>query len=349
MKTSKKQGQLYQLTNKNKTLYDYTLGILNRTLSMFEYQNLPETIPQYALEKQLQMNGYSVIFKAGQNLYCTVAGLAGQEQSPYGEPTTAIINVPALNFNQTLTINQDCVLIKNDDLRVGLMPTITKHGTQQLENEITMLLTDYNARIQTLISAGTDQTIQDARNYINQIIDGNLSVVGENSFYQDLKTHNPSQNAKENYQDLIAYQQYIKSDLYNEIGLTSLNNMKKERLITSEVDSGSDQIFPYIDNMLRNRKTGIDMVNKLFNGKVAVDFGSTWKDKAEQRNTPDQTGQPVQPVQPVQQVQPQPVQPVKQVKQVEQQPVQNVQQVQTTKQTTPVQPAKPVPSKKEAN
>lgn len=287
MKTIKKQAQLYQITNKQKSLYDFTLGILNRTLSMFQYQGLPESLPQSVLEKQLQISGYSVIFKVGQDLLCTVAGLSGQEKNPYNEPTSAIINVPALNFNKTLTINKDCVLIKNDDLKVGLMPTICKHGTQTIENEITMLLADYNARIQTLISAGTDQTIQDAQNYINQIIDGNLSVISENSFYQDLKTHNPSQNAKENFQDLIAYQQFIKSDLYNELGLSSLNNMKKERLITSEVDDQTDQIYPYVDNMLRNRKNGIEMVNKLFNGKVAVDFSSTWKDKADQRNTPE--------------------------------------------------------------
>ena len=307
MKTIKKQAQLYQITNKKQSLYDYTLGILNRTLSMFQYQGLPDSLPQSVLEKQLQISGYSVIFKVGQDLFCTAAGLSGQEKNPYNEPTTAIINVPALNFNRTLTINKDCVLIKNDDLMVGLMPTICKHGTQTIENEITMLLADYNARIQTLISAGTDQTIQDAQNYINQIIDGNLSVIGENSFYQDLKTHNPSQNAKENFQDLIAYQQFIKSDLYNELGLSSLNNMKKERLITSEVDDQTDQIYPYVDNMLRNRKNGIEMVNKLFNGKVAVDFSSTWKDKADNRNTPDQNKQPTQqeqPQQPTQQEQP---------------------------------------------
>lgn len=277
---------------------------------MFDYENLPDTLKSSIMEDQLQENGYTVIFKYQNNLYSTVAGLSGCEKSPYNEPTTAIINVPALNFNQTLIINKDCVLIKNDDLMVGLMPTILKHGTLSIENEITMLLADYNARIQTLISAGTDQTIQDAQNYINQIIDGNLSVIGESAFYQDLKTHNPSQNAKENFQDLIAYQQYIKSDLYNELGLSSLNNMKKERLITSEVDSESDQIFPLVDNMLRNRKEGIEMVNKLFNGKINVDFGSTWKDKADSRNTPDQTKQPTQQEQPEQPTEPtQPEQP----------------------------------------
>ena len=324
MKTSKKLVNLYQITNKERNLYDYLRSIINRTLSMFEYENLPDTLKSSIMEDQLQENGYTVIFKYQNKLYSTVAGLSGREKSPYNEPTTAIINVPALNYNQTLTISKDCVLIKNDDLMVGLMPTILKHGTLSIENEITMLLADYNARIQTLISAGTDQTIQDAQNYINQIIDGNLSVVGESAFYQDLKTHNPSQNAKENFQDLIAYQQYIKSDLYNELGLSSLNNMKKERLITSEVDSESDQIFPLVDNMLRNRKEGINMVNKLFNGKISVDFGSTWKDKADNRNTPDQTKQPQQPTQQEQQEQPQ-------------QPTQTEQQKQPTQQEQPQQ------------
>ena len=308
MKTNKKQAQLYQITNKRQSLTDYANSIFNRTLSMFEYKNLPETLPQAELEKQLQGNGYAVVFKYHDQLYSTSASLTGQDKSPYNQPTQAIINIPALNFNQTLTINEDCVLVKNDDLQVGLLPSILKHGTLAIENEITMLLADYNARIQTLISAGTDQTIQDAQKYINRIVDGNLSIIGENAFYQDLKTHNPSQNSKENFQDLIAYEQFIKSDLYNELGLSSLNNMKKERLITSEVDSESDQIYPYVDNMLRNRKDGINMVNKLFNGKIQVDFGSTWKDKADQRNTPRQQStkqeQPTQPTEPTEQTQP---------------------------------------------
>lgn len=294
MKTNKKLAQLYQITNKRESLTDYANSIFNRTLSMFEYKNLPDTLPQAELEKQLQGKGYTVVFKYNNQLYSSSASLTGQSDSPYNLPTKAIINIPALDFYQTLTINKDCVLIKNDDLQVGLLPSILKHGTLAIENEITMLLADYNARIQTLISAGTDQTIQDAQNYINQIIDGNLSIIGESAFYEDLKTHNPSQNAKETFQDLIAYHQFIKSDLYNEIGLSSLNNMKKERLITSEVDSESDQIYPFVDNMLRNRKTGIDMVNKLFNGKIQVDFGSTWKDKADTRNTPLQNEKPVE-------------------------------------------------------
>lgn len=286
MKTNKKQAKLYQITNKENSLYDFTLSILNRTLGMFEYKNLPETLPQVEIEKRLQTKGHATIYQYKNNLYVTTGNLNGQELSPYNEPTHVNINVPAFNLSQRLEIGTQCVVIYNDDMKTGLLDTINKHGTLMVENEITMLLSTYNARIQTLISAGTDQTINDAQKYLNQIIDGNLGVIGENSFFNDLKTHNAQAAAKQDMTQLIQLQQFFKSDLYNELGLSSLNNMKKERMNVDEVNANNDNIYPFIDGMLRNRMDGIKMLNKLFNGNIEVDYSSTWKDKADNRNTP---------------------------------------------------------------
>lgn len=286
MKTNKKQAKLYQITNKENSLYDFTLSILNRTLGMFEYKNLPETLPQVEIEKRLQTNGHATIYQYKNNLYVTTGNLNGQELSPYNKPTHVNINVPAFNLSQRLEIGTQCAVIYNDDMNTGLIDTINKHGTLMVENEITMLLSTYNARIQTLISAGTDQTINDAQKYLNQIINGNLGVIGENTFFNDLKTHNAQAAAKQDIAQLIQLQQFYKSDLYNELGLSSLNNMKKERMNVDEVNANNDNIYPFIDDMLRNRLDGIKMVNKLFNGNIEVDFSSTWKDKADNRNTP---------------------------------------------------------------
>lgn len=286
MKTNKKQAKLYQITNKENSLYDFTLSILNRTLGMFEYSNLPETLPQVEIEKRLQTKGHATIYQYKNNLYVTTGSLNGQELSPYNEPTHVNINIPAFNLSQRLEIGTQCVVIYNDDMKTGLLDTINKHGTLMVENEITMLLSTYNARIQTLISAGTDQTINDAQKYLSQIIDGNLGIIGENAFFSDLKTHNAQSAAKQDLSQLIQLQQFYKSDLYNELGLSSLNNMKKERMNVDEVNANNDNIYPYVDGMLRNRMEGIKMVNKLFNGNIEVDFSSTWKDKADNRNTP---------------------------------------------------------------
>lgn len=327
MKLNKLLSKMYPITSKEDNLNDFTQSILNRTLGMFEYTGLPDSLPAVEIEKRLQLKGHATIFEYKGQLYVTTGAYAGMEKSPYNEPTQVIVNVPAFNLNQTLDINKNCVVIKNDSLAAGLLTTIVKHGTLMIENEITMLIKDYNSRVETVFVGGTDQTVDSANAYIKNLVDGNLGVVAENSFLQDLKVQNAQGTNTTPYTDLIQYQQFLKSDLYNELGLSSLNNMKKERMNVDEVNANNDNIYPLIDNMLKNRMDGIKMVNKLFNGNIQVDFSGTWKDKADNRNTPDQQGQPKQqqntvdnPQQPEQPEQPKQEQPKQeQPKQQEQQ------------------------------
>lgn len=267
---------------------------------MFAYTGLPDTVDRAILEKYLQLYGYVVFFKYNNKLYFTKAGLTGSEKSPYNEPTEALVNVPALGINQRLTLNKNAVLVQNDDLKTGILPYIKKSGTLLIENEITMLLNSYNDRIQSLITAGSDQSIAAANQYLNNIINGNLGTIAENSFLKDITVHNAQSTGKIDFSDLIQYQQYLKSDLYNMLGLSSLNNMKKERMNSLEVQANDDNVYPFVDSMLSNRKQGFEMVNKLFNGNIQVDFNGAWKDKAENRtnSNANQVDEPVNQTQP---------------------------------------------------
>ena len=163
-----------------------------------------------------------------------------------------------------------------------------------------MLLNSYNDRIQSLITAGSDQSIAAANQYLNNIINGNLGTIAENSFLKDITVHNAQSTGKIDFSDLIQYQQYLKSDLYNMLGLSSLNNMKKERMNSLEVQANDDNVYPFVDSMLSNRKQGFEMVNKLFNGNIQVDFNGAWKDKAENRtnSNANQVDEPVSQTQP---------------------------------------------------
>lgn len=267
---------------------------------MFAYTGLPDTVDRAILEKYLQLYGYVVFFKYNNKLYFTKAGLTGSEKSPYNEPTEALVNVPALGINQRLTLNKNAVLVQNDDLRTGLLQYIKKSGTLLIENEITMLLNSYNDRIQSLITAGSDQSIAASNQYLNNIINGNLGTIAENSFLKDITVHNAQSTGKIDFSDLIQYQQYLKSDLYNMLGLSSLNNMKKERMNSLEVQANDDNVYPFVDSMLSNRKQGFEMVNKLFNGNIQVDFNGAWKDKAENRtnSNANQVDEPVKQPEP---------------------------------------------------
>ena len=75
---------------------------------------------------------------------------------------------------------------------------------------------------------------------------------------------------------MTEFQQYLKGSLYNEVGLSANFNMKRERLISSEVDQGEDSLFPFVYNMMKCRIKAVEQINKMFDTQIVVDFGSVW-------------------------------------------------------------------------
>ena len=267
---------VYDYKSKTRNVSNMNNYMFAKTLSMFEYQGLPETIPQRELERLLQTNGYAFITEVDGELYAMAGSLAGTEKDPYGQPTEITINNVALNFNKTLNIKTDGVLIRNDDVRIGLLPLFEKGNTLLAENDVNMVMWGINSRIQKLISAPDDKSRESAELYIKKIIDGDLSIIADNALFDGVKMQAHAASSGAGVQQMIEYQQYIKSNLYNEIGLSSNFNMKRERLISSEVDQAEDSLFPLVYNMMENRILGIAAISKMFGINITVDFGSVW-------------------------------------------------------------------------
>lgn len=74
----------------------------------------------------------------------------------------------------------------------------------------------------------------------------------------------------------IELQQYLKGSLYNELGINANFNMKREALSGEEVALNDDALMPLIDDMLKQRRTMCDELNKMFGLNVSVDYGSAW-------------------------------------------------------------------------
>lgn len=267
----------YDYKAKTRNINQLNKYMLAKTLSMFEYQGLPETIPQRELERLLQTNGYAFITKAPDGeLYAFAGSLGGTERDPYGQPTQITIANVALNFNKTLDLNKDGVLLRNDDLRIGVMPVFEKCNTLLVENDVNMVMWGFNSRIQKLITAPDDKSKESADLYMKKIIDGDLSIIGDNAMFDGVKMQAPAASSGAGVQQMIEYQQYIKSEMFNEVGLSSNFNMKRERLISSEVDQAEDSLFPLVYNMMENRISGIAAMNETFGLNITVDFGSVW-------------------------------------------------------------------------
>ena len=265
----------YNYKDKSRNVDNLIKYMLNRSNIMFQYHNLPDSIPSREIELLLQTNGFGVFIEVEGKYYIVNGGLGG-EPDVYNMPTEAVISIPALKLNKTYKINEDCIVIPNDSMYLGLLPMYAKYCTLMNENEMTMLLATVNKRIQHLLSANDDNTIESAKNFLKKVFDGEIGVIGESKLFESLKVNTTSSTSQVSMKDLFEYEQYLKASMYNEIGLSANFNMKRERLSSSEVEANTDNLYPLVDDMLNSRRKGLEKVNEMFGLDIQVEFNSSW-------------------------------------------------------------------------
>lgn len=283
----------YDFKNKSKNLNDYITYMLNRSIVMFKYHNLPETLPQRELELLLQCNGWGCVCEIDGNLYALNGGLGG-EPNAYNMPTEIVISNPYLKYNKTLKIDEECVIIPNDSMYVGLLPLYNRYCTMLVENDITMILATVNKRVQNLLSANDDNTVESAKTFLKKVFDGEVGVIAESKLFESLKVNASSVNSTVSMVDLFEFEQYVKASLYNEIGLSANYNMKRERLTSAEVETNTDNLYPLVDDMLNQRRKALEKINEMFGTNIEVEFNSSWDNRpfngASIHNTTEEIG-----------------------------------------------------------
>ena len=262
-------------SDKTKVFENYCKYTFTRTQSMFTYEGLPDTIPVQWLESYLQRNGSCCIAEHEGKLYALL-GNAGGELDEYYQPTIYTVANPALNLSKTFKIGEDCVYCKNDYDAIGLVPLVSRYCGLMTENLLTVRISDINMRMMNLLSAPDDNTLQSTKQYLKDLEDGKLGVVGETPFFEGLKLQSKGVGNGDYMIQFIELQQYLKGSMYNELGINANFNMKREALSGQELSLNDDALMPLIDDMLKQRRAMCDELNEMFGLNVSVDYGSTW-------------------------------------------------------------------------
>lgn len=270
-------GQLYDFKDKEKNVFFKILQMLNRTQSMFRWSGLPDTIPQYILERYLQMSGDCIFYEYNDDLYVFTGG-AGGEPDVYYRPTLYTIANPALNISKQLKIDDECIICLNDSYHIGLLPLFTEYATKIVETELSIDIATVNARIISLISASDDRTRASAEKYIDDIRRGEPGIIAETPFLDGIRSQPLTTGSDNTIKSLIELLQYHKANWYNDIGLSSNYNMKREALNTGEASINNDILLPLVDDMLRCRQVACDKINAKYGLEVSVELNSSWED-----------------------------------------------------------------------
>ena len=264
-----------QIRDKDTAVTEFIANTLAKTQSMFEYEGLPESIPQKELERLLQTTGNVFVTKVDGVLYALTGGKGG-EPDVYGRATLYTVANPALKLNKTYDIQKDGVLIENDSNGESLLPLIGRYAVLHTDGLISLNTASILTRITMLISASDDKTKQSADEFLRKIQDGEFSIIGENAFFKGVNMQTAPTTNSVYITQLIELIQYYKASMYNELGLNANYNMKRERLNLGEVSMNVDVLLPYVDNMLKERQNAVEKINEMFDTEISVKLASSW-------------------------------------------------------------------------
>lgn len=277
--------------SKPKSSKSYFEYLLARTIKMFEYKNLPDTIDADILERYLQVNGVCCVTKYHDKLFAFNGSLGG-EQDVYYRPSLFVVSNPHLDktFSKNVLItsqledytnpptgSQPGVLLRNDTEWYGLTPLIARYAVLMAENCLTVRSADVMLRIIALITAKTDKSLKSAQDYLRRLENGEFGVIGDSAFTENaINMQSPPSNNGSYLTQFIELQQYLKGSFFGELGLRANYNMKREAIGAGESTLDEDAILPLCDNMLTCRRQDVEKINNLYGTEISVDFSSAW-------------------------------------------------------------------------
>ena len=291
------------IDDKSKLIRMYVNRGLKTILEMFEYKGLPDTITQRTLELFI-LGGSAKIFHYNDKWYCGVGELGGVFTSDFLPSIATLTNVGLKGFegkefailskelannpDELSKINKDdyCIVIPNDDLYNGIYDDLYHYAEIQTETDLTIKFGLYNARIPSIAVTNDDDTKTSFDMFYKAIIngktiddkDGSAQVMGS-ALYDSLKSVPYNNTHVNQLKEVIEVKQYNKATFDQTYGIDNNSNSKRESLNDGEVEAYEDQLLPMVDEMLRNRKDGIDLFNKISGLNVSVELSSLWKNR----------------------------------------------------------------------
>ena len=265
-----------------------------RTWKMFEYEGLPETTDPRTLEWGSQSQGF-IIVKDVRNTegyqiphgkpegwYALVGvGLGGEWDENY-IPTKAVGANPYLRLTIDDELGDGVFVIWNDSKHMGLSPLMSFYGGMVAEAFMTLRLMLVLHRSPAFISASSEDEKKDALDFLKNLEDGKMGVIGTDDTLQNLlggkslDTHKLTGDSHNSLKEVLESVQYLLGKWDIALGLNDNYNMKRESLNSSETEANIDTLFPSIEDMLKCRQEGWDKFNKATGHNVKVKLAGAW-------------------------------------------------------------------------
>lgn len=253
----------------NNTYRQYLNRLTELSISMFEWQNLPDTIDPRFLELTLFKDGQAVFFEDEE-----LGHLALQVTTNGGDFDVYRIPIKrrayAVNGYQRSLSNKDSVIIYNNYLHTNSYLDVRQFA-QRLYNLDRIIDVNANAQKTPILVQGTEQQRLTLMNLYKEY-DGNAPVIfgDKNLDINSLK----SISTQAPYVADKIYQ--LKTQIWNEaltyLGISNINVQKKERLISDEVTRNQGGTIASRYSRLESRREACKKINTMFGLDIWCDY-----------------------------------------------------------------------------
>ena len=269
---------------KNNKLYLYYFNRLKElAISMFEWKNLPSTVDPRFLELTLFNDGQCLFFKDEVMGYLTLQCTIGGQFNVYRVPTNR--RAYATNGYQNNLDDTNSVIIYNNMLRENTIEVVDMFAKRLYGLDS---IIDVNANAQkTPVLITCDETQRLTLQNIYMQYTGNQPVIYGNknldvNGIKVLKTDAP-------YIGQMIYE--LKINVWNEalsyLGISTVNNVKRERLITDEVQRNLGGTYASRYSRMNMRKEACKNINEMFGLNIDVDYRQDYSELVEKTDSPE--------------------------------------------------------------
>ena len=263
--------------------------LTNKCCNLFKWEGLPETVDEKFLMMELVLNGKVCWTKIDDKLY-VLDGNVGGEPNCYYQPTQFIVANPILGSKMVKirhkdgsnsTEGLDGILMALTDVdylsdrpnKGGLFRLIYQTAGLLADNISSLNVSQINGRVAQLWTVDNDAEANTVEAIVRDMYEGHPYRVLSQDLISKVGVVPAAQTGQSNtLLNLMEIHQYVLASFYNEIGIPSTWNMKRERVNTAETELMTGSLDVSIYSMERCLKAAVEQINEMFRTSISVRF-----------------------------------------------------------------------------
>lgn len=235
--------------------------LINLFLNTYEFEGMPDTINIRYLMQTLLCEGRVLFFKDNGMSYFALSTSAEGGFNVYYEPLKW--RAIGKGYSKTYNLYEDCVLIRVNPIMYPPLFMLEEWAYRISDCERSIDVYSKSMKRPWLAVGEKDEKLT-LETIIDDVDNNEIAVVGNNRIAGELTKIYPNSNDGQGLASLWKHKHETIDECLTFLGINNANTEKRERLITSEVESNNQLIQLNQDVVLDWLKLGCDEINKMF-------------------------------------------------------------------------------------